>query len=82
MNVALVEHAENDVDGEQRAKDDQPHAAHGLAEIAASPAKAVRSPRGRFIWATASSIAAVPCSSEVPAARLKVTVIAGTTPDG
>ena len=81
MNVALVENAEDDVDREQRGQDDQPHAARrscGNPRRRRRRRCAVRAAGSSR--ETASTIAAVPCSSDVPVARLKVIVIAGTTP--
>ena len=72
MREALVEHAEHDIDRDQRRDDQHQLRPDGIAEARASPAKSACSVSGMCISATASVDARGRRLERVAGARLKL----------
>ena len=80
MDVALVEHAEHDVDGDQRREDQERLARERLAERLRRAVNAARIAGGRSSVARARSIASTASPSETPCAVLNDSVTDGNWP--
>ena len=81
MNQALVEHAQHDIDGDQRGGDQQRHVGHrGAENLRGALETALHARRHVQFARRPCSMTSVAWPSATPGARLKESVTAGNWP--